>query len=859
MLENPTHTYTTPGHYTVSLTAYSGSGDVTETKTDFMIVLELGAPVIINEFVASNMTGLQDEDGDYSDWIELYNASDTSVSLLGWAITDDEFVPGRFLLPNESIAPGDFLIVFASGKDRAVAASELHTNFKLNADGEYLALVQDPGIPTIAHEYPEREQRSDISFGLVDFDGGLLEPEVYAFMEVPTPGATNDYDSAKSNEATPPSFSHIHGHYDLSFNLSISGIEAGVQIYYTDDGSLRNEIGGTLYTVPIPITENTVIRAITYAPDHIGSRVTTATYIIGSSTVQKNLPTLAVVGDPDTDFWGPNGILYDDGGVNNSFVEHGRAWERKISLEFFDPLGAESSPELIGFQQDAGIRIHGSKGRREGYLVAPTIDDPWDIRRNKKSFRYYFRDSYGDGRLDYPLIPDSNVSGLKHVVMRAGNDDHENPFIKDEMSRRLMAQMGTITAKGSFVHFFLNGYFKGYFNTTERYTLDFFQRSHASDFDWDIIKGTDESENDRRELVEGDWVEWLALRDYIGPEVSLVDLTNPSNYATLESKVDIDNLIDYLILETYGANVDWPQNNWYMARERSANPELNRWRFYIWDMEMCYYELGDPSWITVDQYSDNPFHLENGWTFLRADGVVTDRDESPLALLYQALRLSPTFQAAWEARAIELFGPDGVLSTANVQAQFNELYTIVNPGMSPQTMNTFIHDTWAVERPAWLLYWFTQEGLMPTSLNADSDIDGLTGIEEILLGSDPDVDDTDGDGLTDGEEVNTHLTDPLDADTDDDGINDGSEIDLGTDPDDDQDVPSSSTVWVNFSYNADTELGSESQPFNSLNEGAIVVDSSGTVNIEAGDSTETLTITKPMSIEAQNGTVRIGM
>ena len=145
----------------------------------------------------------------------------------------------------------------------------------------------------------------------------------------------------------------------------------------------------------------------------------------------------------------------------------------------------------------------------------------------------------------------------------------------------------------------------------------------------------------------------------------------------------------------------------------------------------------------------------------------------------------------------------------------------------------------------------------------DTDGDGLSDDDEVNVhGTDPDNPDTDNDGLTDGDEISGaggYVSDPNDADSDDDGINDGSEIGLATDPEDDQDVPSSGTVWVDFSYSSGIELGSEAQPFNTLGEGVIVVNPSGTLNIETGETAETPRITKAMRMEAVNGTVRIGV
>ena len=122
--------------------------------------------LIITEFMASNDGGIRDEDGDSSDWIEIHNSGLEAVDLDGWYLTDSAATPRRWRFPGRAIAGGEFLVVFASGKDRADPAEPLHTDFQLDADGEYLALVSPGGeiVHQYAPEYPS--QRTDYSYGL---------------------------------------------------------------------------------------------------------------------------------------------------------------------------------------------------------------------------------------------------------------------------------------------------------------------------------------------------------------------------------------------------------------------------------------------------------------------------------------------------------------------------------------------------------------------------------------------------------------------------------------------------------------------------------------------------------------------
>src|SRR5688572_7024602 len=100
---------------------------------------------IISEFLAVNNTSITDENGDHSDWIEIHNPTDQLYSLFNWYLTDDAADLDKWRFPAIEIAPGGYLVVFASGKDRAAPGSNLHTNFRLDGEGEYLALVQADG------------------------------------------------------------------------------------------------------------------------------------------------------------------------------------------------------------------------------------------------------------------------------------------------------------------------------------------------------------------------------------------------------------------------------------------------------------------------------------------------------------------------------------------------------------------------------------------------------------------------------------------------------------------------------------------------------------------------------------------
>ncbi|MCP4194447.1 MAG: tandem-95 repeat protein [Planctomycetaceae bacterium] len=151
------------------------------------------ATVLISEIMATNWQSLQDTDQESSDWIEIFNFGQSPLNLAGWHLTDQQDNLRRWTFPPETvIPPEDFLIVFASGKDRRIPGRELHTNFRLSAAGETLAIVMPDGA-TIATARPLEfpPQLRDVSFGLPQQSRTLIQPNQYHYLSTATPGVAN--------------------------------------------------------------------------------------------------------------------------------------------------------------------------------------------------------------------------------------------------------------------------------------------------------------------------------------------------------------------------------------------------------------------------------------------------------------------------------------------------------------------------------------------------------------------------------------------------------------------------------------------------------------------------------------------
>lgn len=151
-----------------------------------------GAGLAITEFLSSSATGLSDEDGEFSDWIEVQNTSTETLNLAGYGLTDNAAEPTKWQFPAVELGAGEFLVVFASGKDRTANPSRLHTNFRLAEDGEYLALVAPDGATIVQQFSPAfPRQRNSVSYGVPQSASNdpLVTGTTPASVLVPTSGS----------------------------------------------------------------------------------------------------------------------------------------------------------------------------------------------------------------------------------------------------------------------------------------------------------------------------------------------------------------------------------------------------------------------------------------------------------------------------------------------------------------------------------------------------------------------------------------------------------------------------------------------------------------------------------------------
>jgi len=552
--------------------------------------------LIINEFMASNGGGTPAPNqvpGTTDDWIEIHNRGTTTLSLAGWHLTDSAANLNKWTFPpGITLEMGDFLVVFASGNNAPDANGNLHTNFSLNAGGEYVALVH-PSL-TVASEfgsgstdYPS--QQSDISYGLHPSN---LEP---VYFQTPTPNAPNNAGGQLLVENT--RFSHKRGYYTSAINLSLTTNTSGATIRYTLDGTVPTQsTNGSTYSSAIPINTTTVLRVRAFKRGLQATKVDTQSYIFPSSVGTqtrpsgyptrwggeptadynvdtqitqsrqyrarflaglRDIPTLSVTGEKN-DFFGSGGIY-----VNTQ----DRNIEAAVSAEYFHPDPVTDGVNIEnGFQIDCGCKLQGGASRTPSKAI-------------KHSFSLRFRDLYGTGKLNYPVFDGTAVTTFDSIHLRAMYNNswiHSNSgqraratMIRDQWARDCMIDMGNADGgQGHFVHFYINGIYWGVFNLHERLENDHYAayNGHKDDEVLGLNPGRITAEENSS---------FNAMKAVV--------TNSRSPWSRIQTVIDVDNYIDFVITEYFGRNADLKSNdNWRAAGGGSASAP---WRFYCWDTE----------------------------------------------------------------------------------------------------------------------------------------------------------------------------------------------------------------------------------------------------------------------------------
>lgn len=429
-----------------------------------------------------------------------------------------------------------------------------------------------------------------------------------------------------------PLLGRAHGFYDSPFSLDISCADTSASLYYTTDGTVPSKENGVKYSAPLQVSGTTVLRVVAIN-DTLGvSNVVTATYLFLDDVLKQDntpegyptewgkyatrsgkakadyemdsemtsdkdfcellkkgflsLPVVSIVTDPSHLFNDEEndstGGIYIYTGAPSGSGKPGRGWERPVSFEMFDARGKHD------LQVNCGIKIHG------GHSRLPE-------KSPKHSFRLVFSKDYGVKKLKYPLFGEDEPSKLNAIVLRTAfcNSWHHQEagqreialYSRDMWAKKTQKEMGHLTTNGIYAHLFINGLYWGLYNPTERIDDDFCESHLGGDkIDYDVIKV---EEYGTSHVVIADagtmdqWNELFALSENANDMATYYQMQGLNEQGERDLSIapllNVDNFIDYMLINYYGGNSDWDSHNWLAVRNRFTNDE--GFHFICWDSE----------------------------------------------------------------------------------------------------------------------------------------------------------------------------------------------------------------------------------------------------------------------------------
>ena len=536
----------------------SGFPPTIQIKAEIQAPTAAISGLLINE-VAPNGTDYPDEDGKFSDWIEIYNTNNFPVSLGGLFLTDDIDNPSKWQIGAiKNLPPNGYATIWADGDPEK---GGFHANFRLKEAGEKLLLLQALNNEfviidsTTYQSVPFKASTGRSSDGASD----------WIIFGESTPLAAN---ANTLSWIAPPVLSIGNGVFDTPQTVEITHEDLAATIYYTTDGSDPDQTAN-LYTSAVTIDTTQSLRAIAYKTGAAPSQIATKTYLFDPSP---NLPVLMITTDPDN-LWDDEIGIYTTG-TNGTIVgncpgaepaNYWQNWERPVHLTLYETSGETA------FAVNAGVRISGNCSRT--YAL--------------KSLNFYLRkNQYGDDNIDYQLFPNREFDDYERLRLRNSGQDYRGTMLRDGTNQRVMAEVMDVehqSIQPTLVY--INGEYWGIQNFREQYNPNYLERLHG------VNKKEIELLKRPRYLIEideGDDVHYNAAYDFMRDN----DLSVESNFDYIKTQFEIDNFLDYWISMLYMSNSDWPANNLQLWRPGNEN---GRWRYMYVDTDITTNIYGNTS------------------------------------------------------------------------------------------------------------------------------------------------------------------------------------------------------------------------------------------------------------------------
>ena len=588
--------------------------------------------VVVNEICTKN-TKLAAPDGQFYDYIELYNTGSSEAAVGGYALSDDAAQPRLYVIPDGTVIPANgHLVVYCGVK---AGGSVKGAEFGLSKSGETVIFSDQSGNVVESIELPP--MNDDTAYARVP-DGSSQ----FAIVSELSAGKANPTNVTQKLVVSAPQFSKGSGFYDSGFDLTLSA-DQGCTVYYTTDGS-DPDTGSEKFTGSIkiydkssepdvyaaktdiadgykapaePVRKAMIVRAISVDAQGNKSDIATNTYFIGYSggDIEKKMRVISLVTDPDNLFDYDTGIyvkgkIYDTSQGNPmqswahpaNYTQSGKEWERPAHITVFEQGQATYSAGV-------GIRMHGAATRSAA----------------QKSFNLYARTDYGTPKLKYDFFngkltnhKGQVIDSFDKITLRNGGNDDKTK-IRDRLNQEMVPDKDFGTQAQTECVVFIDGEFWGTYNIVEKIGKEYIADHYKVKEESVCMIKTDE-------LSDGSQQGW---QDY----ESLKQLAQSANYSDaatydkFRELLDLDSFAQYMAVELMVGNSDFGDNNYALWKTETIDADKKyadgQWRFILFDTEygQGLYGQSNASTSTFDK-----LRMGQGWIGKLFFGLLQNED-----------------------------------------------------------------------------------------------------------------------------------------------------------------------------------------------------------------------------------------
>ena len=547
--------------------------------------------VYITEVMASNESTLVYQSDDYSDWVEIYNSTQSAVDLSGYGLSDNLGRGRKWQFPQGTIIqPGEYKVILCDGQADLTTTAQLHTSFKITrTGGEIICLATPEG--KVIDKVVLPSVPTNVSYGRTIGLSGFF------YYDAPTPMAANG--TGFKGYAEAPTFVTEPGLYYATVRTGFN-VPEGTTVYYTTDGSIPTQASTpyTGQTIELNSTA-TVLRARAFSDSGLQpSEIITGSYFINA---YHSLPIVSLVADPDALWNAETGMLT----VGDNVIKT-------------DDNGNPKIPFKNTIYRQVKENLPGKEGHVEYYLLDGTqvlsqgmefaLQGQYSLDMPQKTFKLRAKSLYGAKTFQAQLFADREFTEYKSFVLRNSGNDCAWTRLLDGFQSRMLDAYGSQVIHQAWnpVVVYLNGVYWGHYNMRERVDR-FFVAQH---------EGLSLEEADNMIIVEASgsykYGDNTVYKDMIKKIKASDPANNEEDLQYILDNVDVDNYFEYIALEMFVGNSDIGN-----LRAYRIDGEGNKWKWIFYDADYGMYtsSFNSPKSYTKasgmgDQYIDNTILLK---------------------------------------------------------------------------------------------------------------------------------------------------------------------------------------------------------------------------------------------------------